>query len=191
MRCSTRASASAGRIRAGRSNSGAQNIFNQKYAQVAFNSPFQEGAAGAPFADPQYPGRPADLLAVPRRAADLWRDGAFALLITAEAIRSRKGSAGDRGHASFSLSAVRGGPAAHLHGGLAGGRGAMAARHREPRRLIRQAGDFAGQVARGGRGLLDHRGVLLGRLVHRRDCRADLGDRDRLGLIVGAIWPSS
>jgi outer membrane receptor protein involved in Fe transport len=33
-----------------------QNIFNQNYSQVAFNSPFQEGAAGAPFTDPQYPG---------------------------------------------------------------------------------------------------------------------------------------
>ncbi len=35
-----------------------QNIFNKQYAQVAFNSPFQEGAtsAGAAFADPQYPG---------------------------------------------------------------------------------------------------------------------------------------
>ena len=36
----------------------AQNIFNKQYAQVAFNSPFQEGAtsATAAFADPQYPG---------------------------------------------------------------------------------------------------------------------------------------
>ncbi|HEY0597822.1 MAG TPA: TonB-dependent receptor, partial [Sphingopyxis sp.] len=35
-----------------------QNIFNKQYAQVAFNSPFQEGATstGAAFADPQYPG---------------------------------------------------------------------------------------------------------------------------------------
>jgi outer membrane receptor protein involved in Fe transport len=33
-----------------------QNVFNQNYTQVAFNSPFQEGAAGAPFTDPQYPG---------------------------------------------------------------------------------------------------------------------------------------
>jgi outer membrane receptor protein involved in Fe transport len=33
-----------------------QNIFNQDYAQVAFNSPFQEGAATAAFQDPQYPG---------------------------------------------------------------------------------------------------------------------------------------
>lgn len=33
-----------------------QNIFNQNYAQVAFNSPFQEGAATAAFQDPQYPG---------------------------------------------------------------------------------------------------------------------------------------
>jgi len=35
-----------------------QNIFNKQYAQVAFNSPFQEGAtsATAAFADPQYPG---------------------------------------------------------------------------------------------------------------------------------------
>ena len=35
-----------------------QNVFNQNYAQVAFNSPFQEGATStnATFADPQYPG---------------------------------------------------------------------------------------------------------------------------------------
>ncbi|MDT8757834.1 TonB-dependent receptor [Sphingomonas psychrotolerans] len=33
-----------------------QNIFNENYTQVGFNSPFQEGAAGAPFVDPQYPG---------------------------------------------------------------------------------------------------------------------------------------
>jgi iron complex outermembrane receptor protein len=44
-----------------------QNIFNKDYAQVAFNSPFQEGGTGvpgsfpasgtaAPFIDPQYPG---------------------------------------------------------------------------------------------------------------------------------------
>jgi iron complex outermembrane recepter protein len=33
-----------------------QNIFNQDYAQVAFNSPFQAGTTSAPFADPQYPG---------------------------------------------------------------------------------------------------------------------------------------
>ena len=34
----------------------AQNIFNVGYTQVAFNSPFQEGARTAAFADPQYPG---------------------------------------------------------------------------------------------------------------------------------------
>ncbi|MGL3822046.1 TonB-dependent receptor [Sphingopyxis sp. R3-92] len=36
----------------------AQNIFNKQYAQVAFNSPFQEGATSTTtaFADPQYPG---------------------------------------------------------------------------------------------------------------------------------------
>jgi outer membrane receptor protein involved in Fe transport len=34
----------------------AQNLLNQDYTQVAFNSPFQEGAAGTPFTDPQYPG---------------------------------------------------------------------------------------------------------------------------------------
>jgi len=36
----------------------AQNIFNKQYAQVAFNSPFQEGgtSTGTAFADPQYPG---------------------------------------------------------------------------------------------------------------------------------------
>jgi outer membrane receptor protein involved in Fe transport len=33
-----------------------QNIFNQDYAQVAFNAPFQAGATSAPFVDPQYPG---------------------------------------------------------------------------------------------------------------------------------------
>jgi iron complex outermembrane recepter protein len=33
-----------------------QNIFNKDYAQVAFNTPFQAGAGGAPFVDPQYPG---------------------------------------------------------------------------------------------------------------------------------------
>lgn len=33
-----------------------QNIFNQDYAQVAFNSPFQAGQTSAPFVDPQYPG---------------------------------------------------------------------------------------------------------------------------------------
>jgi len=33
-----------------------QNIFNQDYAQVAFNSPFQAGTTAAPFVDPQYPG---------------------------------------------------------------------------------------------------------------------------------------
>ena len=33
-----------------------QNIFNQQYSQVAFNSPFQAGATSAPFVDPQYPG---------------------------------------------------------------------------------------------------------------------------------------
>ncbi|WP_260581550.1 TonB-dependent receptor [Sphingopyxis sp. PET50] len=34
----------------------AQNIFNKQYAQVAFNSPFQEGGVSGDFADPQYPG---------------------------------------------------------------------------------------------------------------------------------------
>jgi outer membrane receptor protein involved in Fe transport len=34
----------------------AQNIFNKQYAQVAFNSPFQEGGVSGAFADPQYPG---------------------------------------------------------------------------------------------------------------------------------------
>ncbi|MFM7349986.1 MAG: TonB-dependent receptor, partial [Erythrobacter sp.] len=33
-----------------------QNIFNQDFAQVAFNSPFQAGTTSAPFTDPQYPG---------------------------------------------------------------------------------------------------------------------------------------
>ncbi len=34
----------------------AQNVFDQDYAQVAFNSPFQEGAVSPAFQDPQYPG---------------------------------------------------------------------------------------------------------------------------------------
>ncbi len=33
-----------------------QNIFNEDYAQVAFNAPFQAGTTSAPFVDPQYPG---------------------------------------------------------------------------------------------------------------------------------------
>ena len=33
-----------------------QNIFNKQYTQVAFNTPFQEGATSAAFQDPQYPG---------------------------------------------------------------------------------------------------------------------------------------
>jgi outer membrane receptor protein involved in Fe transport len=34
----------------------AQNLFNQEYTQVAFNTPFQAGATAAPFVDPQFPG---------------------------------------------------------------------------------------------------------------------------------------
>ena len=34
----------------------AQNLLNKDYLQVAFNSPFQEGATGAPFTDPEFPG---------------------------------------------------------------------------------------------------------------------------------------
>lgn len=34
----------------------AQNLFNEDFTQVAFNSPFQAGGAGAPFVDPQFPG---------------------------------------------------------------------------------------------------------------------------------------
>jgi outer membrane receptor protein involved in Fe transport len=34
----------------------AQNLFQKDYTQVAFNSPFQEGAVGAPFTDPAFPG---------------------------------------------------------------------------------------------------------------------------------------
>ena len=34
----------------------AQNLFNQDYAQVAFNTPFQAGTTSAPFVDAQYPG---------------------------------------------------------------------------------------------------------------------------------------
>ncbi len=33
-----------------------QNIFNQDYAQVVFNTPFQAGGASAQFTDPQFPG---------------------------------------------------------------------------------------------------------------------------------------
>lgn len=33
-----------------------QNMFNTQYTQVAFNSPFQEGATSGAFADPQFPG---------------------------------------------------------------------------------------------------------------------------------------
>ena len=33
-----------------------QNVFDQDYAQVAFNSPFQAGTTSAPFVDPVYPG---------------------------------------------------------------------------------------------------------------------------------------
>ncbi|GIX21129.1 MAG: TonB-dependent receptor [Erythrobacter sp.] len=33
-----------------------QNIFNEDFAQVAFNSPFQAGTTSAPFVDPQFPG---------------------------------------------------------------------------------------------------------------------------------------
>ena len=33
-----------------------QNLTNKNYAQVAFNSPFQEGGVSAAFQDPQYPG---------------------------------------------------------------------------------------------------------------------------------------
>lgn len=32
-----------------------QNLLEQNYAQVAFSTPFQAGAGGAPFVDPQYP----------------------------------------------------------------------------------------------------------------------------------------
>ncbi|PXW76348.1 outer membrane receptor protein involved in Fe transport [Blastomonas natatoria] len=34
----------------------AQNLFNEDFTQVAFNSPFQAGGAGGPFVDPQFPG---------------------------------------------------------------------------------------------------------------------------------------
>jgi len=34
----------------------AQNLFNQDYTQVAFNTPFQAGTTAAPFVDPQFPG---------------------------------------------------------------------------------------------------------------------------------------
>ncbi len=33
-----------------------QNLFNKNYTQIAFNSPFQAGAASAAFVDPQFPG---------------------------------------------------------------------------------------------------------------------------------------
>ena len=49
----------------------AQNLFNQDYQQVAFNSPFQgSGATSAPFVDPRFPGAASQLfsafLAEPR-----------------------------------------------------------------------------------------------------------------------------
>jgi outer membrane receptor protein involved in Fe transport len=34
----------------------AQNLFDENYAQVAFNTPFQAGTTSAPFVDPQFPG---------------------------------------------------------------------------------------------------------------------------------------
>ena len=34
----------------------AQNLFNEDFTQVAFNSPFQAGTTAAPFVDPQFPG---------------------------------------------------------------------------------------------------------------------------------------
>lgn len=34
----------------------AQNLFNQEYTQVAFNTPFQAGGASASFTDPRFPG---------------------------------------------------------------------------------------------------------------------------------------
>ncbi len=34
----------------------AQNLFNEDFTQVAFNSPFQAGGTAAPFVDPQFPG---------------------------------------------------------------------------------------------------------------------------------------
>ena len=37
-------------------SAGVDNLLDKNYAQVAFNSPFQEGAATAAFQDPQYPG---------------------------------------------------------------------------------------------------------------------------------------
>lgn len=33
-----------------------QNVFDKRYGQVAFNSPFQAGTTSAPFVDPQFPG---------------------------------------------------------------------------------------------------------------------------------------
>ena len=33
-----------------------QNVFDKRYAQVAFNTPFQAGTSSAPFVDPQFPG---------------------------------------------------------------------------------------------------------------------------------------
>jgi hypothetical protein len=59
----------------------AQNLFKKDYTQVAFNSPFQEGATStAPFTDPQFPGGRQIFSAYPRRAAHLRPDAARPLL---------------------------------------------------------------------------------------------------------------
>ena len=58
----------------------AQNLFDKNYTQVAFNSPFQEGAASAPVHRPQLPRRTADLLGLPCRAKDLRLDGSRRIL---------------------------------------------------------------------------------------------------------------
>lgn len=50
--------------------------------------------------------------------------------------------------------------------------------------LIREGFRFDVQIACGGRGLLHHSCILLGRLVHCADSYADLTNRDRLSLVV-------
>ena len=86
----------------------AQNLLNKNYQQVAFNSPFQEGAVGAPVHRPAVPGRTADLLVVPRRAEDLRPDAAGALQ------RSARGTG--RGGTSASAAAAAAAGHADLRG---------------------------------------------------------------------------
>ena len=86
IRWSTDASASAARTKCWALELWAQNLFNKNYAQVAFNSPFQQGGSTqppyapgfthAPFIDPQFPGGRQLFSHVPGRAADFRHDAA-------------------------------------------------------------------------------------------------------------------